>query len=83
MPRRTAAHNHKVLCDKTFNITKNPKHDGCQRGLGSMVYKYFDKNSSGIKGKIIPNQQLAEELHKPIIQKLEKRKVNSLFRVLI
>ena len=34
----------KVLRDKAFNITKNPKYDGYQRGLASMFYKFFDKN---------------------------------------
>ena len=33
----------KVLRDKTFNIPKNPKYDGYQRGITSMVYKFFDK----------------------------------------
>ena len=37
--RRTASA--KVLCDKTFNIPKNPKYDGYQRGLASIVYKFF------------------------------------------
>ena len=37
----------KVLRDKAFNIAKNPKHDGYQRGLPSMVYKIFDKKSKG------------------------------------
>ena len=32
----------KVLRDKTFNIAKNPKYDGYQRGLASVVYKLFD-----------------------------------------
>ena len=31
--------------DKAFNIAKNPKYGGCQRGLASMVYKFFDKKS--------------------------------------
>ena len=31
----------KVLKDKTFEITNNPKYDGYQRGLVSMVYKFF------------------------------------------
>ena len=39
--KRTAAD--KVLLDKAFNITKNPKWNGYQRGLASMVYKVFDK----------------------------------------
>ena len=37
----------KVLRDKELNIAKDPKYDGYQRGLGSMVYKFFDKKSSG------------------------------------
>ena len=35
----------KVLRDKAFNIAKDPKYDGYQRGLASMVYKFFDKKS--------------------------------------
>ena len=37
----------KVLRDKAFNIAKNPKNDGYQRGLADMVYKFFDKKSKG------------------------------------
>ena len=42
-----------------------------------MVYKFFDKKSkgAGIKNEIKENQQLANELHKPIIRKFKKRKV--------
>ena len=36
----------KVLKDKAFEIAKNPKYDGYQRELASMVYKIFDKKSS-------------------------------------
>ena len=70
----------KILRDKTFNIAKNPKYDGYQRGLASMVYKFFDKKSatgSGINKensvKNLPNSELANELHKPIIRKLKKK----------
>ena len=47
-----------------------------------MVYKSFDKKStgSGIKNKIKQNQQLANELHKPIIRKFKKRKVYASFK---
>ena len=38
--RRTTSD--KILHDKTFNIAKNPKYDGYQRGLSSIVYKFFD-----------------------------------------
>ena len=67
-----------VLRDKAFNIAKTPKYDRYQRGLASMVYKFFDKktkgsgvtlaNKSAIKS-IPQNEQLAEELHKPVIIK--------------
>ena len=75
--RRTASD--KILRNKSFNIAKNPKCDRYQRGLGSMIFKFFDKNTSDgqIKNKIISNKELAEELHKPIIKKFEKRKLYS------
>ena len=31
----------KVLRNKAFKIASNPKYDGYQRGLSSMVYKFF------------------------------------------
>ena len=37
----------KVLKDKAFAIANNPKYDGYQKGLASMVYKFFDKKSNG------------------------------------
>ena len=37
----------KILRDKALNIAKNPKYDGYQRGLASMVYTFFDKKSKG------------------------------------
>ena len=58
----------KILSDKAFNIAKNPKYDGYQRGLSAMVYRFFDKKTSGggIKNENISNKELAEELHKRI-----------------
>ena len=72
LARRTASD--KVLRDKAFNIAKNPKYDGYQRGLSSMVYKFFDKKSvgSGVNIPTEPDKQVAEKLHKPIIKKLKK-----------
>ena len=59
-----------VLRDKEFNIAKNPKYDWYQRGLASMVYKFFDKKSrgSGANIEVKHNEQLAKELHKPIVR---------------
>ena len=58
----------KVLKYKVFKIASDPKHDGYQRGLASMVYKFFDKKSSGSGIANEPNYQLANDLHKQIIQ---------------
>ena len=71
----------KILRDKAFNIAKNPKYDRYQRGLASMVYKFFDKKASGsgIKNESISDKELAEELYKPIIRKITQRKVYSFF----
>ena len=66
--------------DKAFKTASNPKFDGYQRGLASMVYKFFDNNSSWSSISNEPNYQLAKELHKPIIRKFQKKKVYSSFR---
>ena len=36
-----------ILRDTEFTIPKNPKYDRYQRGLASMVYRFFDKRTSG------------------------------------
>ena len=70
----------KVLRDKAFKIASDPKYDGYQRGLASMVYKFFDKGSSGSGVDAEPKYQLANELHRQIIRKFKKSKVYSSFR---
>ena len=77
LERRTQSD--KVLRDKAFKIASDPKYDGYQRGLASMVYKFFDKQSKG-SGINEPNYQLANQLHKASIRKFKKRKVYSSFR---
>ena len=71
------------LRNSAYDIASNPTCDGYQRGLASMVYKFFDakvapldKKYKGIKN----NKILAEELYKPVIKKFNKRKVYSQFR---
>ena len=81
LKRRTASD--KILRDKAFNIAKNPKYDGYQRGLASMVYKYFDKKSKGsgvANNEIKQNLQLAKELHKQIIRNFKKTTIYSRFK---
>ena len=85
--RRTASD--KVLRNKVFNIAKNPKYDGYQRGLASMIYNIFDKKSkgSGVNIPLESNEELAKELHKPIIRKFKKEQfiqdLETIFGVLI
>ena len=82
LTRRTASD--KSLRDKAFNIAKNPKYDGYQRELASMIYKCFDKKSAGSSVNMHANNEcsldLSGELHKPIIRKLKKRTVYSGFK---
>ena len=82
---RTAAD--KVLRDKAYDIASNPEYVGYQRGLVSVVYKFFDKKSraepSSLErtGSVIASSSiLADELHKPIIKKFNKRKLYSQFK---
>ena len=84
LSRRTAAD--KILRDKAFNIAKDSKYHGYQRGLASMVHKFFDNNTSNtnkvtvINSVVVSeNKELAKELHKPIARKLEKQNVYSSF----
>ena len=77
----------KVLRDKAYNIASNQEYDGYQRGLASMVYKFFDRKSTAepsslerMGSGIASSSILADELHKAIIKKFEKRKVYSQFK---
>ena len=66
----------KILRDKAFNFAKNPKYDGYQRELASMVYKFFDKKSAG-SGVNIPlefNEQLAKRITQTNYQTILKKK---------
>ena len=68
----------KVLRDKAYDIATNPEYDGYQRGLAGIVYKFFDKKSTG--SGTASSSILANELHKPIIKKIDKRKVYPQFK---
>ena len=56
LAKRTAAD--KFLRNKAFNIAEHPKYDEYQRGLASMVYRFFDKKTAGCGIKSMP-QKLA------------------------
>ena len=83
-PRRIASD--KVLRDKALNITKNPNYNENNRGLALMAYRCFGKKSTirtGAGANCNPEdsdkKNLSQQLHKPIIRKLVKRKVYSSF----
>ena len=62
----------KILEESAFEIAKNCKYDGYQGALGSMVYKlFYKKTESGMN----VNEQLDEELHKPVTKIFKRRKV--------
>ena len=91
------------LRNSAYDIASNPKYDGYQRGLASMVYNFFDSKVAPLDKKAMSgkgnakstakpnalarsslertenNKILAEELHKPVIKKFNKRKVYSQF----
>ena len=78
--RRTFAD--KVLRDKAFNITKNPKHDGYQRGLSSMAYNFWIKKFLAVvlKVKIFLLIKISRRIsNQPLIRNFIKRKINSPF----
>ena len=70
----------KVLRGEAFKIARDPKYNGYQSGLTSMVYKFFDKKSSGSGVYAKLNYHLPSELHRQYFRKFKKRKVYSSFR---
>ena len=83
------------LRNSAYDIASNPKYAGYQRGLASMVYKFFDSKVAPLDKKAMSgkgnakhsslectknNKILVEELNKPVIKKFNKRKVYSQFR---
>ena len=74
---------YKVLHNNAFYIAKNPKYDGYQHRLVSVVYKHFNEKSATHKGTRInsdtvsENHQLAEKLHKPITRRFKEIEIYS------
>ena len=66
-----------MIRDRTYEIPRNSNYDRYGRASASMVSKFFDKKTNSV---ISPNEQLAEELYKPVIKKLKRRKVYVRFK---
>ena len=73
-----------VLKNKALKIATDPRFNGYQRRLASMVYKFFNERTKGsginLQANSLNNEILAEELHKPIIKSFKRRKVYSSFK---
>ena len=73
-----------VLKNKALKIATDPRVNGYQRGLASMVYKFFNERTKrsriNLQANSLNNEILAEELHKPIIKNFQRRKVYSSFK---
>ena len=73
-----------VLKNKALKIATDPRVNGYQRGLASMVYKFFNARTKrsriNLQANSLNNEILAEELHKPIIKNFQRRKVYSSFK---
>ena len=67
----------KILKERAYEIARNRNYDGYQRALASMVYNFFDKKT-GLGVSV--NEQLAKELHKPVIKKYKRKKVYARFK---
>ena len=72
------------LKNKALKIATDPRVNGYERGLASMVYKFFNERTKGsginLQANSLNNEVLAEELHKPIIKNFKRRKVYSSFK---
>ena len=63
--------------DRAYEIARSSGHDGYQRTLASIVFKSFDKKTGSGTGV---NEQLAEELHKPVTKNFNRRKAYAIFK---
>ena len=56
--------------DRAYEIARNCEYDGYERALAIVVYKFVDKKT---ESWISENEELAKELHKPVIKKFNKK----------
>ena len=76
MNRRTAAD--KVLHDKALNIATDPRYDGYERGLVSVVYKCFDKKLLVAVLKTFLIKNLRKNYRNKLFENLTKEKYTHL-----
>ena len=78
-----------VLKNKSLKVASNPKYNGYERGLASMVYKFLDKKSKGCGLKenqenVLQNSQLANEMNfiNQLLESSKKEKFTLLLRTI-
>ena len=74
----------KILNDNAFNIAKNLKYDGYQRGLALMVHKFFDKNLLVVvlKMRIFQTKNLLKNYTNQLLEKIKNEKDTHLFQTI-
>ena len=74
----------KILNDNAFNIAKNLKYDGYQRGLALMVHKFFDKNLLVVvlKMRIFQTKNLLKNYTNQLLEKMKNEKDTHLFQTI-
>ena len=65
----------KVLKERAYEIAINHKYDGYQRGLASVVYKFFFCNKTQSRANANVSEELSQELHETVIKKFRKKRV--------
>ena len=79
LPRRTASGS--VLCDKAFQSASNPKYDGQQCRLASVINKFVDKKPGQTGTGISENQKLASEIG-PSLESLKRARYTRLTKII-
>ena len=67
----------KILKEKAYEIALILKYDWYQKELASIVFKFFDQKTGSAASV---NEEIAQELHKPVIKKFRRRKVYARFK---
>ena len=73
LTRRTASD--KILRDKAFNIARNPKYNGYQRGIASMVYNFFVKKCGGSGVNMHANNERLLDLYAWVVPLKDRKGV--------
>ena len=63
--------------DRAYEVARNRKYDVYQRALANMVYNFFDEKTGSIESL---NEQVAQELHEPVIKKFKRRRDYARFK---